>query len=244
MEWWQVLEVPEDADLRQVKKAYAQKIKKYRPDEHPEQFSDIRQAFDYARKVLKQVEIERQVFQEEEIAEETSKPTTISANGTFDSATENQPEALNIEVENADREESGDIFQSGVEEYFDLLQTWHRSDFKDLKTLQTLLTHGAIDDFDQFEELHHRVFHWLVEVVAIKSGFLSTTTNIPFWQIAELDRVFGWQSKEGQLYEHYYGRDLSLIFHAIQEGMKDKRFGSGHTNIESNRSWLGRFLGK
>ena len=48
--WWKTLGVKPDADIETIKKAYSALIKTYRPEEHPEQFSQIRQAFELARK--------------------------------------------------------------------------------------------------------------------------------------------------------------------------------------------------
>ena len=48
--WWKTLGVKPDADIASIKKAYSTLIKEYRPEQFPEQFSQIRQAFEVARK--------------------------------------------------------------------------------------------------------------------------------------------------------------------------------------------------
>ena len=48
--WWKTLGVTPDADIEAIKKAYSTLIKEYRPEQYPEQFSQIRQAFEVARK--------------------------------------------------------------------------------------------------------------------------------------------------------------------------------------------------
>ncbi len=50
---WDVLCIDETDDKKTIKKAYAQLIKKYRPDEDPEKFQEIHQAYQYALDLLR-----------------------------------------------------------------------------------------------------------------------------------------------------------------------------------------------
>ncbi|MHC8388428.1 J domain-containing protein [Pseudomonas sp. MDT2-39-1] len=48
MDCWSVLELPEDADARTIKRSYARLLKIFRPDEDPEGFQRLREAYEQA----------------------------------------------------------------------------------------------------------------------------------------------------------------------------------------------------
>ncbi|MHC8396884.1 J domain-containing protein [Pseudomonas sp. LB3P93] len=48
MDCWSVLELPEDADARTIKRSYARLLKTFRPDEDPEGFQRLREAYEQA----------------------------------------------------------------------------------------------------------------------------------------------------------------------------------------------------
>ncbi|MGB5825220.1 MAG: J domain-containing protein, partial [Pseudomonas mandelii] len=48
MDCWSVLELPEDADARTIKRSYARLLKTFRPDEDPEGFQRLREAYEEA----------------------------------------------------------------------------------------------------------------------------------------------------------------------------------------------------
>lgn len=50
MQWWEVLGVGPNAGAQEIKRAYSRLIKQYRPHEYPAEFSQIRQAYELARK--------------------------------------------------------------------------------------------------------------------------------------------------------------------------------------------------
>lgn len=52
---WDVLGIDQTDDKRVIKKAYAQLLRKYRPDEQPEQFQEVNQAYQFALKIISSV---------------------------------------------------------------------------------------------------------------------------------------------------------------------------------------------
>ncbi len=52
MQWWEILGIRSDASEKEIKRAYSTLIKQYRPHEHPEEFIEIRQAYEIARKAI------------------------------------------------------------------------------------------------------------------------------------------------------------------------------------------------
>ena len=50
MDIWEILEIDETTDTRAIKKAYAKMLTKYHPEDEPEMFQEIKQAYDLALK--------------------------------------------------------------------------------------------------------------------------------------------------------------------------------------------------
>ena len=46
--WWEILELHSDAELKDIKKAYARKLKQTRPDDDPEGFKALHTAYKQA----------------------------------------------------------------------------------------------------------------------------------------------------------------------------------------------------
>ncbi|MBL4774359.1 MAG: DnaJ domain-containing protein [Alcanivoracaceae bacterium] len=53
---WDILEIDETDDKKAIKKAYAVLIKQYKPDDNPEKFKEIQEAYEY---ILNQMKISR-----------------------------------------------------------------------------------------------------------------------------------------------------------------------------------------
>ncbi|WP_271814437.1 J domain-containing protein [Clostridium beijerinckii] len=53
MNWWNVLEIPYDSDIKTIKKAYSRLLKIYNPEDDPEGYQKLREAYDSAIKYAK-----------------------------------------------------------------------------------------------------------------------------------------------------------------------------------------------
>jgi len=58
--WWEILGVEQDADLRTVKRAYAGKLKAIRQDENPAEFMELREAYDFAKVIIRHEKVPSQ----------------------------------------------------------------------------------------------------------------------------------------------------------------------------------------
>ncbi len=63
---WDVLEIDETDDKKSIKKAYAVLIKQYKPDEHPDKFQEVQEAYKYALLSIYQLSKEVTVFENSE----------------------------------------------------------------------------------------------------------------------------------------------------------------------------------
>lgn len=49
MSIWQTLGITQTNDEKEIRRAYARQVKKYRPDSHPEEYQQLREAFEEAK---------------------------------------------------------------------------------------------------------------------------------------------------------------------------------------------------
>lgn len=49
MSMWEILDITPTVDEKEIRRAYARQVKKYRPDSHPEEYQQLREAFEEAK---------------------------------------------------------------------------------------------------------------------------------------------------------------------------------------------------
>ncbi|MGG4609891.1 J domain-containing protein [Providencia sp. Me31A] len=52
MDIWQILEISATDDEKEIRRAYAKQLKKYRPDTHPKEYQQLREAFEKAKEIV------------------------------------------------------------------------------------------------------------------------------------------------------------------------------------------------
>jgi DnaJ-class molecular chaperone len=57
MNWWKILEIDYESDLKTIKRAYAKLLKENNPEDNPEGYQRIRQAYDAAIKYEKEKKV-------------------------------------------------------------------------------------------------------------------------------------------------------------------------------------------
>jgi len=80
MNSWQILGIEPTKEKRKIKRAYAKMLAKYHPEEHPEYFSCIKDAYDFALKYAEWEMAPRSCGQEELETEHSNSPMTINQN--------------------------------------------------------------------------------------------------------------------------------------------------------------------
>lgn len=199
LSWWQVLGVDEDAEISTIKKAYSKLIKAHRPDEDPEEFNRIREAYEAAKQFQRirelvtvlPTETEPEILSESELTGQ-NEPETI------------EPDA--VEISSAEELYLG---------YLDQLNQWESSGYKESR-LSILTKHEALFDFHVFVQLQSEVLDWLEEKVKVLPGFLETTVTIPGHQLRDLDSVFNWSKNRGLMTNHYCDSEYDLVFDVME----------------------------
>ena len=64
MDIWEILEIDETTDTRAIKKAYAKMLTKHHPEDEPEKFQEIKQAYDLALQYAKGVDSSDRIYDE------------------------------------------------------------------------------------------------------------------------------------------------------------------------------------
>ncbi len=199
MSWWEVLGIDKGTELRSIKRAYARLIKQYRPETHPQEFSEIRQAYEHARDYCKGVDTtDTEVAQclEDDLRED--------------------PNPVNTETEVPESPQA-----QSVDEYNDFLQilnVWAAGGFQHDASFSRLLGHKIHDNWFGFQQAKAGVFELLLESIAIADGILSTQLNIEGRQLAELDQLYRWSQEEIELHEYYDHENVALLFYGIELG--------------------------
>ena len=236
--WWQILGVKHDADLTTIKRAYSALIKQYRPESHPEQFSQIRAAFEQAKKqattpplpidqpikLLPQEEPQKEpidtddtVLPNEPCFIEAQQPIIIEYSPL---PTLEKPPIPLIQLQPTVTAEYAHpkAPEKPIIELIELLEAWKKGKFKDHTWIDKVLTHPDTLEFYALKAATTDVFRWLVDNVKPSTPLSPTPINMPVKALARLDRLFGWSSCERELYLQYHPVDLSLIFYGIAAG--------------------------
>jgi hypothetical protein len=220
--WWKTLGVKPDADIETIKQAYSALIKAYRPEEHPEQFSQIRQAFELARKQAR-TETSKQSNKERQPVALVERTAT-----SFEQLVQTEVAAVKAEPVRIIINEARPTLQRSVESItikpeqeesiITLLEHWKKGKFKDSLYIDRVLNHPDTHDFTELKKAGHEVFAWLIKHIKPASGLLATSINMPVKELAKLNSLFGWSLKERDLYQQYADYDLSLVFFGIASG--------------------------
>ena len=85
MNWWDILEIDYDSDLKTIKRAYAKLLKINNPEDNPEGYQKLRQAYDIAIKYEKsrrenpnKTENNEFIYREEKIEQPNNLYTLIN----------------------------------------------------------------------------------------------------------------------------------------------------------------------
>ena len=229
--WWKVLGVAQHAEIAEIKKAYSALIKQYRPEEYPEEFSQIRQAFEYAKKhASKQKTPPAESIKTNE--EQNEQPVLAEPNVAIETQPKYQPaepavrisaKILEAEQQSLHSPQKNITARNSEESIITILYKWQHSKYKNSHLIDQVLNHDDTHDFMELKRTGHEVFAWLVENVKPATGFLASSINMPVTELAKLNNLFGWSLKERELYQNFEGHDLSLIFYGIASGQRNKQ---------------------
>lgn len=192
-----MLGVDKNAELRSIKRAYAALIKQYRPESHPEKFSDIRLAYEFARDNRRAPgKADAEQFHESDVPEE------------------HESEDKFIEIVEPNHAVSTDKH----EEFLREVDNWIGGGFRHDEEFCRILEHEIHDTWSGFQMAKVQVFERLLESISIGKGIFSTSLNIDCQYLAKLDQLYRWRQDEIELHEVYEHENVALVFYGIELG--------------------------
>lgn len=183
MKWWEDLGISYDSDLKTIKKAYAKLLKIYNPEEDPEGYQRLREAYDKAIKDAKN----------------TNKQQTLHINLVENISDDLDTDEIIVKkqyqnINNHYKEQFTNNINEKTEEFLD--------------KLNEIYTDNSLkENTEAWEELLNMDVVWNVHTAPIIEDymfeFLVSHKDLPLsiWYI--LDYSFNWTKKEGFLYKKY-----------------------------------------
>lgn len=110
--YWEILQIESTTDEKAIKKAYAKLSRKYHPQEHPEEFKNLKAAYkeaiNYAKrhKSLEEKAIEEKAIDDKKVVEENSDNQESSDNQEAESSFNKDDYSQKDEVKSDDQEEN------------------------------------------------------------------------------------------------------------------------------------------
>jgi hypothetical protein len=191
---WDILGIEPTTDLEEIKRAYSALLPKYHPEDDPEGYQRLRQAFDFARKYVKRHKGHKEEFFYHEEIHKNNKDLNLSNN-----------EEILIEYdtnnEKNSRENSIDkIMNQIVDLYNDYFRRIDIENWKNLFANDVLLNFEMVDD---------------INIILLK--FLVKNYVIPqeIWKY--LNSIFDWESQYTILRKHFDRNTIESIFAYINE---------------------------
>ena len=212
MIWWKILEIDYHSDLKTIKSAYAKLLKENNPEDNPEGYQRIRQAYDEAIKHEKRKKCKEQEKLELSDSQE-EKERIIKAYRKLEPLYDVDDEIvskvnpyINIKLE-----EDNNNLQSGINKF--------------LRKLNEIYTDSSLrEDIEIWKELMNMEAVWNVESYSILEDelfdFMFEHKYFPpkVWSLIE--KNYQWTSNELQLCKRHEEKKVGEIINIIKDPLK------------------------
>lgn len=216
MDCWQYLEIEPTNDIRVIKKAYAKRLKLTKPDEKPEEFQELHNAYQYAQYLARNNErLAAQADVHVDIQDENQE-NLVSDEQLFAPLEENEQQSheQSSAPQNAEEleEESGPqeyIYKAEMDEVHQKIVELLASPSLLGKRYnwEFLETHELILDFQFNQYLGLTIFSEISKLWSMKRPLSYNYSKMPKHILNYLDGIFSWDSNREMLY-HYFGYEL------------------------------------
>jgi tetratricopeptide (TPR) repeat protein len=228
MNWWEILGISYDSDLKTIKKAYAKLLKIYNPEEDPEGYQRLREAYDKAIKDAKNI----------------NKQQNLHIN-----LVENISNDLYANESDSDEWDTDEtIIKTQYKNINDNYEEQYTNNINDkteefLNKLNEIYSDNSLkESTEAWEELLNMDVVWNVHTAPIIEDhmfeFLASHKNLPLniWYI--LDYNFNWTKKEESLYKKYDEYIVQEVFKILQN---IRQFKYEYIK-EMNPNYIGNYL--
>ena len=219
MSYWSILEIDPTAEVSTIKKTYAKKLKIYHPEDDPEGYQRLREAYDYALKYAKskpQITVEKR-----EVALEGNsifEPKEIIC--PTDNIFEHREVEKNLYVDYDIDISKGNIFEecfneidrpkNPIEGFFTRLNQIY-SDFQErieIKNWEEVLNTDLMWDLKYMDVINSRMIYFLID-----------NSNLPknIWRL--LNDNFHWDEQEEYLRSRFPSDFVGFLFDQISNTM-------------------------
>lgn len=204
MSIWDILEIESTADTSAIKKAYAAKLRQHHPEEDPEGYQNLREAFDSAMRFAKN----RQAVMEYE------------TRASFEAGEREEPAQnlqANIRQSELQEQSAGTLFTP--EENLPPAPAHPLYEFME-RTERLYADSNARFQPANWEDLLNSDVVWNVELAddlqAALISFLEEHHHLPQKAWAALDTMFKWSERRNELLEIHDSETVDVLFNGIQ----------------------------
>ncbi len=198
MNWWDILEISYDSDIKTIKKAYAKLLKIHNPEDDAEGYQRLREAYDKAIKCAKK---NKENILNKESDNSISKSTNYQLNIVEDVdivEDDVNSEEIIISKDNTKNYEKSEENNANIEEQIEEFSNRLNSIYMDKSLLidvyewDKLLNMDAVWNVHSFQIIEDKMIRFLLE-----------TKNLPVMIWVKLDKYFNWSKNEVDLYKKY-----------------------------------------
>ncbi|MFK8012673.1 MAG: RDD family protein [Marinicellaceae bacterium] len=180
---WNILDIEQTDDKKVIKNAYAKLIKQFRPDESPEKFQEIQEAYQYAQNLIKSENQNNTNYDEPENPLANNNNSSESNEFKITSCTEDSEQQL---IANRIRSKL-EFLLNQPQNTIDTVSNW--SVFKDYK---------KIDDIELKNNVSLNVFKLIAEF-NLENLNNNNLPCINIYNIQFLDKIFNWSDNWREL---------------------------------------------
>lgn len=236
MSCWETLDLEPGSSRKDIKRAYGKLIRQYRPDEAPEQFREIRDAYEQAISTLEQggasVGVSPQLSMPQRSIKQ-QEPLLPLPDRVEGEQVEKTSEQNSVQMDPAEYQAFIDSFTEMRDELLADEKPSSEALMKCREKVIGLLGQSVAHNLDVREYLSSDVFNLLLERVDIAPGFLSTEINYPAPMLRCLDDHFLWHMEELDFSERFDQESSDLLYHGINEARKDGVISWSDSNFDT-----------
>ncbi len=211
MNWWNVLEISYDSDIKEIKKAYAKLLKVHNPEDDAEGYQRLRKAYDEGIKYVKRRDKNKN--NETESLDNSVETTSLLENEKYANKKIKFKADLYIDYDGNDKPGRSISLKDCVGEFLNILNTIYNniSLRRNSKEWEELLNMDVVWDAYSFQIIEDELFEFLIDNKHLPADI---------WLI--LKNNFNWDKDEIKLYHKYPANKVDSFFKNLRNPNKLK----------------------